>query len=391
MRATRAIIHLENLRHNIDAISKKAPQSKLCVPVKADAYGHGAVQVSLAALACGADCLAIASVLEGEALRKAGIDAPILLLSLPIPEECDSIIDLGITPLVTDPVFASSLAEAARRRGKRVGVHLKVDSGMGRIGVSPEKALALARAIAAEKELFIEGTCTHLCVSDSLDPGDLAFTTLQLERFDQAIESLRKDGIDPGIRHAAASGGLLYHPESHLDMVRPGILCYGYLPAPNPSSGFDARPVMELATQITFLKRVEAGTPISYGRTWESPRETVIATLPVGYADGVPRALSNKGRVLVGGRPCPIVGRVCMDQLMVDLGPEAKDGLYDQVTVFGPQECADSAFDVAEATGTIPYEITCNVNKRVPRVYVPETGAFGAKGVSVAPGAARPN
>jgi alanine racemase len=347
---------------------------KICVPIKADAYGHGAVRIAVAAIRAGASYLAVASPQEGIELREAGIVAPILLLSLPIPEELPLIVEHGITPLVADEEFVEAVAAAAEERfastGERTAVHLKIDTGMGRIGCEPERAAALARSAAAHRALLIEGTATHLAVADSLDSDDMEFTRRQVRHFSDALESIRAAGIDPGIVHAANSGGVALHPDSWFDMVRPGILVYGYPPSRDLADRIPVQPVMELETRIVFLKRARRGQSVSYGREWKAESETTIATLPVGYADGLPRRLSHKATVLIGDSQYPIVGRICMDQCMVDLGPDSEAKRWDKAIVFGPDSRGPSAADLAEMLETIPYEITCGVNRRVPRVYL---------------------
>ena len=311
---------------------------------------------------------------EGIELRESGIVAPILLLSLPIPEELPIIVANRITPLVADTDFAREVAAAAREifesSGEKTAVHLKIDTGMGRIGCRPESAAELAKAVAAMEELKIEGTATHLAVADSLDPEDIAYTEAQVGRFADAVESIRKAGIDPGIVHAANSGGVALHPSSWFDMVRPGILVYGYPPDPTLADRVPVKPVMELETRIVFLKKAKRGESISYGREWTAEAETTIATIPVGYADGLPRRLTHKAQVLIGDKVYPVVGRICMDQCMVDLGPDSQAKRWDRAVVFGPDPRGPSAQDLANQVGTIPYEITCGINRRVPRVYL---------------------
>ncbi len=371
MRATRAIVHLENLAYNLANIAGLLPdRTSVCVPVKADAYGHGALPVSRAALSLGASHLAVATVGEGIELRAAGIEAPILLLGIPHPDELGELATAALEAFVTDAEYAESLARAARKAGVTARVHLKIDSGMGRIGCSCEEAAALAGIVSETEGLALAGVATHLPVADSRADGDMAYTERQIGRFLGAVESVRKAGIDPGIVHAANSGGILQHPSSHLDMVRPGIISYGYLPDPALAGFIDLKPVMELETAIAAIRSVKAGTSVSYGRTWTAERDTVIATIPVGYGDGLPRRASPGLTVGIGGTAYPVVGRICMDQCMVDLGPGSAVRRWDRVTVFGPAPAPNSAADVASFAGTIPYEITCNVNKRVPRVYV---------------------
>ena len=359
------------LRQNIRSIrSRIGPDPAICIPVKADAYGHGAVRVAVAAIRSGATYLAVASVQEGVELRESGIVAPILLFSLPLREELPEIVEHRIAPLIPDLDFARAAADAAEAAGEILPVHIKIDTGMGRIGCRPEEALELARGILALKPLRHEGTATHLSVADSLDPGDLAYTKKQLGLFREALDSMRGAGIDPGITHAANSGAVVLHEDSYFDMVRPGLLVYGYPPVESRAEAVPVRPVMEVNTNIVYIKKVRAGESISYGRSWTAQRDTVLATLPVGYADGLPRRLSGRISVSIGGLQYPIVGRICMDQCMVDLGPESPVQRWQEAIIFGGDPKGASAADLAREAGTIPYEITCGINKRVPRVYV---------------------
>jgi alanine racemase len=370
MRATRAYIHLDHFCRNLRAVRKRiGPRRRICVPVKADAYGHGAIQIAGAALAAGASHLAVAAVSEGAELRRAGIAAPILLLSQALPEEIPEMLQYRLTPLVSDREYIEELARAAAGAGLVCPLHLKIDTGMGRLGCSPEEASGLAALIGAQKSLEYAGTATHLAVADSALPEDTAFTGEQLARFRGAVEKIRAAGTGPGIVHAANSGGVLLHEDSWLDMVRPGIILYGYNLT---GAEFAAEPVMELITNIVLIKRVKQGESLSYGRTWVSPRDTFIATLTLGYGDGLPRILSGNWQVLIRGRLYPLAGRICMDQCMVDLGPETEIPRWEAVTVFGG--AAPGAADMAARLSTIPYEITCNINKRVPRVYGPPAG-----------------
>ena len=373
MRATRAIIHLENLHFNVIEIQKRLPAGTgICVAVKADAYGHGAAKVAASVVDAGATYLAVATVQEGVELREAGITVPILVLSLPIPDEFPILIEHELTPLVADGDFAVVLGQAARAMNRIVSVHLKVDTGMGRIGCMPERAADLARRIAAEKYLVQKGTVTHLAVADCITPDDIAFTHTQLARFTSAVAAIRNAGLDPGIVHAANSGAIIQYPEAAFDMARPGIIVYGYPPSPELADKMPLKPVMELITQIVSIKKVSAGTPVSYGRTWIAPHDTCIATIPVGYGDGLLRRLSPGLKVSINGESYPVIGRICMDQCMVDIGLKSTAERWDEVTVFGPAPATSSAETLAEILDTIPYEITCGINKRVPRIYAGE-------------------
>ena len=371
MRATRAIIYLDNFRRNLAAVRRKiGAHPAICVPVKADAYGHGDVPMARAALEGGASCLAVATVNEGERLRQAGIRARIFLFSQVLPEETTDIARLELIPFISDREGAESFIgelSASVTREKPLEVHLKVDTGMGRLGCRPEEAAELAEFITESKKLRLGGMATHLSVSDSTDIDDMAYTKNQIARFREAVDSVRQANIDPGIIHAANSGALCFHEDAYFDMVRPGIFLYGYSPAKGIPGGLDSEPVMELRSSVVFIKKVRRGEEISYGRTWKAPADTFIGTLPIGYADGLPRLLSNRHSVLIRGKSYPLVGRICMDQCMADLGTGGEVQRWDDAVIFGPG--FQTASDLAQKIGTIPYEILCNINKRVPRIY----------------------
>jgi len=374
MRATKAIIHLDNLKHNITQIKQTlAPDTKICLPVKADAYGHGAIRTAIAAIRAGVSYLAVASVQEGIELREAGIVAPIISLSLPILEEIASIIDYKLEPLVIDEEFINELNRAANAQNKTVAVHLKIDTGMSRIGCKPSEAVKLATQIVRAKNLRLQGVATHFAVADSDSESDRAFTKGQLERFSDAVEAIRQTGIHIPLVHAANSGAVQMMPEAQFDMVRPGLLAYGYLPIQGTATAIDVKPVMELVTQVVLIKQIRAGTCVSYGRNWTAPQDTYIATIPIGYADGLRRALSPGLKVRIGNDFFPIIGRICMDQCMVDLGAHPWVQRWDEVCIFGPNPQDNSAQTLADIAGTIPYEITCGIHKRVPRVFVNES------------------
>ncbi|MDR0495571.1 MAG: alanine racemase [Treponema sp.] len=369
MQATRAIVHLDRFLVNLRAVRERAgPQRHICVPVKADAYGHGAPAIARASAAAGA-WLGVARVEEGAALRKEGINAPILLFSQPLFEEIPEIIENQLIPLVSDGEFAAKLDQAAGAAAVRLPVHLKIDTGMGRMGCPPGEAPAVAGKIAACAALEYAGTATHLAVADSAAPEDIAYTERQIACFNEALEAIRAAGLNPGIVHAANSGAVILHPGAWFDMVRPGIILYGYKAVEETDRKLPplrVEPVMELRTNVVMIKQVKKGETISYGRTWSAPQDTELAVLPIGYADGLPRLASNKWQVIIGGAPYPLAGRVCMDQCMADLGPASGVRRWDEAVIFGGS--APSAAELAERVGTIPYEITCNISKRVPRI-----------------------
>jgi alanine racemase len=377
MKQTRAYIYLNNLINNIELIKKAAPGKKICVPVKADAYGHGAVQTAQTVLSSGASYLAVANSAEGEELRNAGIDCPILLLGPAHPEEFSSIINNSISPLVFDSEYITTLNDEAARQNKTAEVHLKIDTGMGRIGCRPEHTVETALCVQKCSHLHLAGTCTHLAASDSLDENDKAYTHQQIEKFKKAVENIKDAGIDPGILHCANSGGVLFHPESHFDMVRPGIIVYGFTPETDISLMDEEiralflsfKPVMHLVSKTASINHHKKGDSISYGRTWVCAEDTDIASIPAGYADGVQRRFVPGLEVLINGKKYPVVGRICMDQFLVNLGKNHGVSRCDDVVIFGDGITCGSAQDIAQRIGTISYEIVCGISKRVERVY----------------------
>jgi alanine racemase len=367
MRATKAIIHLDNLRHNIRLLRNRIGAGiKMCMAVKANAYGHGAVEIARAASEEGVNAFGIATVEEGKELREAGIQNPVFLLSPVLPDENSDIVLYELSPLLGSRDGIDQLNGEAGRQGKKVEVHLKIDTGMGRIGCRPEEAEDLAGRIDSSSWLTLGGVCTHFPAADTRDTD---FTKRQLRLFRSCVQSIEKRGIDPGAIHAANSGAIIGYPESFFTMVRPGIILYGYYPSNQQDRPFHFKPVMELVTKVIFLKRVSGGARLSYGLTYKVPADSMIATLPVGYADGYSRMLSNKAEVVIRGKRYPVAGRVCMDQCLVDLGSASPVRLYDDVILFGPNPVGPDAEEIAGLMHTIPYEVTCLVGGRVPRIY----------------------
>lgn len=355
----------------------------MCVAVKADAYGHGAVRCAKEAVDCGVEYLAVAAISEGIELRENNIKVPILVLSLCNPEEMDDMVKYNLTPLVFDEEYITAVSVSCLRMGKKdYPVHLAVDTGMGRIGCLPEEAAFYAKMITDTKVLKLGGMCTHFSVADSIAPDDIEYTKLQFEKFTYATESVRKVGIDPGIRHCSNSALTLNIPEMHLDMCRPGIIVYGYYPGDLDRKYFeeketpvDLRPVMALVSKVVAIRKFGEGRSISYGRTWTSSRETDIGVLPIGYDDGLFRRFAQAEgglKVAINGKPYYVRGRICMDQCMIDLGNNTDVKRWDEAVIFGPENSGalQSAQKLADATNTISYEITCGISKRVPRVFV---------------------
>jgi alanine racemase len=365
MSATRALIHVDNLRHNIGAIRKTIGTAALCLSVKANGYGHGADLVARVAEEEGVAALGVANPTEGVRLREQGVALPIHVFGNPFPEEMDTVVDHDLVPFIVDETGVRALAEVCSSRGVTARASLKIDTGMGRIGCTPEEAPALAGLIARSPGVRLFGVGTHFAGADLCDQS---YTAWQLDRFHRALAAIRDAGVDVGVVHAANTGAVIGCPEARFDMVRAGIAAYGYYPSDEQPRKLGLRPVMELVTRVSFVKRVAAGTAISYGMTYHAERETVIATLPVGYGDGYSRLLSDKARVLIRGALYPVVGRVCMDQCMVDLGPDASIAAGEEVVLFGPDPAGPDAEALATIMGTIPYEVTCLVTARVTRV-----------------------
>ena len=369
LRTTRAYIHLEALKANLQAIRLAIPEgTMICGAVKANAYGHGAVPVSRLLRAEGVEVLGVATPFEGKELRDAGDGGRIILLGPTAAGEIPMMMDEKLEPIVVSSAHLDAIESHLDPSEGSLPVHLKVDTGMGRVGCTPQEAPYLAKRIQEAPQLHLAGTATHFPVADSDAPDDLKFTQKQRVLFKKVLSQMKGLGLEPGIVHGANTGSVALSPENSLDMVRPGIGLYGYGAPYSKASPW--HPVMELKTRITSLKKVPRGTTISYGRTWKAAVETWIATLPIGYADGYSRRLSNKSRVLIDGSTYPIVGLICMDQCMVDLGPETDIALGDEVVLFGPDPTGPDAQELALLSDTISYEIICSISPRVPRIYI---------------------
>jgi alanine racemase len=371
VRPTRVEIDLSAIAENVALACRLAgPGTQVMAVLKADAYGHGAVPVARTALDAGATWLGVAIPEEAVPLRAAGITSRILVLGPVAPEEADLVAAHDLDQCVVDPAQAEALDRAARARGRVLALHLKVDTGMGRVGIRPREVRAAGEKIRALSSVRLVGLMTHFAEAEAEDP---TFARVQLGRFAEAARALAAAGIAAPIRHAANSAGLLLLPEARLDLVRPGIMLYGCHPRgrKGPSEP-SLRPALRFRTTISQIRDVARGESVSYGRTFVAPRDLRVATLPAGYADGVGRLLSNRGYVLIRGRRAPIVGRVCMDMTMVDATdlPEASVG--DEAVLIGRQGNEEiSADEVAELQGTISYEVLCRIGPRVPRTYLP--------------------
>lgn len=364
-RPTRILVDLGRLAFNLRSIRAHAGVPVMAI-VKANAYGHGLVPVALHLQAQGVDQLGVAFVEEGIALRQAGVTVPILVLGGIFGRQVAQFIahDLEITVSSLDKL--RQVEAAAQALGRRAVIHLKIDTGMERIGVHSYSARPFIEAAVSSPWCDLKGIYSHLACAD--DPGS-PMTAMQLERFLGACEHIERIGAPMPLRHLANSGGVLHFPETSLDMVRPGILLYGVLPDPASLPAVEVRPVMSMVSQVAYFKVVKAGNPVSYGATWAPAHDTRVVTIPIGYGDGYPRTLSSRGEVLIRGQRYPIIGRICMDQFMVDIG---RDSAFneDEVVLIGSQgEHAISAEEVARAAGMIPYEVLVGLNERIPRTY----------------------
>jgi len=376
-------IDLAAYGHNIAELRRiTRPESRFMAVVKADGYGHGGVAVAKVALESGADCLGVARLHEAVELREAGVEVPILLFGFTPPEAVEALLDLDLTQAVFTYESTESLAREAAEKGKQLRVHLKVDTGMGRLGLlagepkareatgsAANHRLGEVSAIAGLPGLEVEGLFTHFATADHVDKS---YTERQLQRFLALRERLQQQGIEFPLNHAANSAALIEMPESHLDIVRPGIAKYGLWPSDEVDrSRIALKPAMTLKSTLIQVKAVPAGFKVSYGSTHETQKPTTIATVPVGYADGLSRQLSNRGQMLVHGQRAPIIGRVCMDLTLLDVGGIENVQLGDEVVIFGQQGNETLSVDEMAATlNTINYEIVSTITARVPGVYL---------------------
>ncbi len=362
-------IDLDSFRDNWAEIGRLVgPGVKVLQVVKADAYGHGAIEISRAAVKNGVYGLGVANADEGVQLRVGGIDAPVIILSPSTTPEIDEIIKYHLIPSVSDVHFAQALSEKLVENGAQLPVHIEVDTGMGRGGAITEDAIAMVKEVRALPNMELEGIFSHLSVSEV---GDDAYNDLQWERFDEILRGLEREGITVPIRHISNSGGVIDFPSFCLDMVRPGIMTYGVFPGHGMEAKAHLIPVMTFKTTVVILKDFPAGYSIGYGRTYVTKRPTRIATIPVGYGDGYGVVMSNRGEALIRGRRVPIVGRISMDMCTVDVTDIPHCEIGDEVVLMGRQgEEYISAGEIAEKAGTISYEILCALGKRAPRVFV---------------------
>lgn len=367
---TVAILDLAALAHNLDQVRRcLSPGCEVLAVVKADAYGHGAVVISRTLVQLGVRHLGVSTLAEGIELREAGLRVPILVMGALLADQLSEAIGSALTPVICETATAHQLAKLVQDRPEPYPVHIKVDTGMGRLGLAPEEVLALLQTPPFKGALRAEGLMTHLADADGHDP---AYTLAQIGRFRSLISRIDAAGVAVPLLHAANSAAILRYPDSHGTAVRPGLMLYGYHTAPVGPTVISLQPVLSLCTRVVQVKAVAPGQSVGYNRAWVAPRPSRIAVLPIGYGDGYNRSLSNRGAVLIHGVRAPIVGRVCMDLTMVDVTPIPTVRSGDEAIVIGRQGSQQiSAQDLATWQNSIPYEVLCALGKGVPRLYTP--------------------
>lgn len=391
MRPTKALVNLARLEDNIRNLkSLTPPGTAFMAVIKANAYGHGMDAVAHCAISSGASWLGVALPEEGAALREKGINAPILILGEIDEEQCETVLNYNLTQAIPSLSTAFILNKTAEKAGKMINIHLKLDTGMGRIGFrSLEELKAVLSELKTLKSLNVDGVFTHFAVADGIfkhsaeedgifthsakeDGEDVSFTLKQIESFDNMIQVIKQFGFRPKYTHASNSAGIINFPNAHYNMVRGGISMYGYYPSNNTNhTKIPLLPVLQWETKVVHVKFINIGDSISYGRTFIASSQRKVATLPVGYADGYNRLLGNKAYVLIHNMRAPVIGRVCMDQIMIDVTdiPDVSPG--DQAILIGEQGTESiSADELADICGTISYEILTSISDRVPRVYI---------------------
>ncbi|MGE5676366.1 MAG: alanine racemase [Mycobacterium leprae] len=367
IRPTWVEVDLDAIVHNITALRHLVPGAQFMAVVKADGYGHGALPTARVALQAGAAWLGVATVEEAVQLREAGVTAPILMLGFVSPSQAETVVRYGLRTTLFHLDLAEALSQVGETLGRKVPVHLKIDTGMSRIGIRPSEAVSFVRALQELPAIEVEGIFTHLATADEPDND---FADQQLALFKGVLAHLAEIGVNPPVRHALNSAGIMLHPEGQFDLVRGGAAMYGIEPDPAVQWPVPLEPALTWRTRVVHVKTVEPGTPISYGCTYRAADVEKIATLPLGYADGYSRFLSNRGEVLIRGRRCPVVGRVCMDQTMVRIPDDLDVLVGDEVVLMGEQQGEwITAGDMARTIGTINYEVLCAISKRVPRLY----------------------
>lgn len=372
LRPVWAEVDLDKLAHNMREIRRVAKSENIIAVVKADAYGHGAIDVAPVLLENGANRLAVAIISEAVELRHSGIKCPLMILGFTPPNLIDHLLKYNIEQAVYTYEFAKQLSTMAEKKNKIARIHIVVDTGMGRIGFLPtNESVEQVCKIYKLPNIIIEGMFCHF---SSADEKDKTYTNKQVKKYDDFYEKLKEKNVNINMRHMANSAAIIDLPETHYEAVRPGIITYGYYPSDQVNKeNIKLKPVMTLKTSVVHLKTLPAGEFVSYGRKYETVKETVIATLPVGYADGYTRLLFEKGKVIIKGSFAPVVGRICMDQCMIDVTEINGVKVGDEVILMGEHENKKFTADtIGELIGTINYEVVCMISKRVPRVYVKE-------------------
>lgn len=366
-RPTWAEIDLTAIRYNLENIRRVAGPAKIMAVVKANAYGHGVEEVSHACQEWGVDYFGVATLAEALELRQAGITAPVLTLGYLPETSAGTAVAANVTPCIFTLDAAQAFSQAAQAAGKKARVHIKIDTGMGRLGFKAhEESLEMVEIIARLPGIELEGILTHFAEADGVSEQ---FTRQQLGLFSDFIHELENRGFHIPLKHCANSAAIFKYPEAILDMVRAGIVLYGLAPSPSMKANLDIIPAMTLKSQVSYVKQLPAGYPVSYGRKYYCREETTVATVPIGYADGYNRLLSNRSWGVIKGKSVPLIGTVCMDQCMFDVTGVEGVKTGDEIILFGKPEDGITADDLAEMIGTINYEIVCSLGVRVPRFY----------------------
>lgn len=370
-RPTIAEINLDALRYNLNQLrGLTGGKAEILAVVKANAYGHGAPEIARELESAGARIFGVATTEEGIELRLSGTTSPILVLGGTYPQEMGRILANRLTPVIYDLEIARAFQARAAKEKRRLSVHLKIDTGMNRLGIPWRQWTSALKVLEGLKNLKVEGLLSHFSVAEGEGPDDRAFTDKQLARFTKCLDLARQRGIKAGLVHLANSAAATLRQPARFNLVRPGLMLYGYHPSPNLGRLISLKPVLRWKTAILSLKPVPAGDMISYGRTYQCRRETLIAVLPVGYADGYNRRLSNRGEVIIRGKRAKVRGIVCMDLTMADVSKIAGVQVGDEVVLLGRQGSEEiTAVEMAGWIESIPYEVLCSIGKRVPRVY----------------------
>ena len=368
MRPTKVIVSLRAIRNNIKHLRRKIGKDiKILACVKTDAYGHGIEKISKA-IQKEVDYLGVASVDEGIFLRKIDINLPILILNCILPEEAQEVVKYNLSQTLCSLKTAYSLNKEALKKNRKARVHIDIDTGMGRIGVRLSDAIGFIRKVEKLNNIQIEGIFTHF---PSADEPDRNFTCQQIRAFGKLLKEIKATGIEIPLKHTANSAAVMNFPESYFNMVRPGLMIYGYYPSPYVKKTVKLEPALSLITRIVCLRKLPKGATVSYGRTYTTTHPSLIATLPIGYGEGYNRALSNRGEVIIRGKRAPVVGRICMDQTMIDVSKVPGVKIGDEVVLIGKQKSETiTVEEIASKIGTIPYEVVCMIGKKAKREYI---------------------